>query len=58
MYKAVSIFLIVIVALGMFGKLRVLKLKKPKGIRRAQKCKTCGNYVIGVEPCTCNKNAK
>ena len=58
MIKAVSLFLIVILALGMFGKLRIPKIKKPKGLRRAQKCKSCGNYLIGIDPCKCKKSTR
>jgi len=58
MVKAVSIFLIVILVLGMFGKLRILKFRKPRDLPRAKKCKTCGNYLIGIDPCKCEKSAK
>ena len=58
MIKAVSLFLIFILALGMFGKLRMPKIGKRKGLPRAQKCKSCGNYLIGIDPCKCKKNTR
>lgn len=58
MVKAVSLFLIVILVLGMFGKLRVPKIRKPRDLPRAKKCKSCGNYLIGIDPCKCKKKAQ
>ncbi|MGE4611365.1 MAG: hypothetical protein AAED33_08230 [Paracoccaceae bacterium] len=55
MIKAVSLFLIAILVLGIFGKLRMPKFRKPRDLPRAKKCKTCGNYLIGIEPCKCKK---
>jgi hypothetical protein len=56
MVKVVSLFLIAILALGMFGKLRVPKIRK--GPRKARKCKSCGNYLIGDAPCQCKKSSR
>lgn len=56
MVKVVSLFLIAILALGMFGKLRVPKIRKRGGVPKAKKCKSCGNYLIGDTPCQCKKS--
>ncbi|WP_121067164.1 hypothetical protein [Chachezhania antarctica] len=48
--KAVSLFLIAMVVLAMFGRLRVPGSKK---IGAALKCPSCGSYRIGRGPCTC-----
>jgi uncharacterized OB-fold protein len=47
--KIVSFFLIGMVALAMFGRLRV------PGAQRlmARKCKACGKHLIGRAPCDC-----
>ena len=49
--KIISLFLIGIGVLAMFGKLRVLKPKpKPKAVVI---CKDCGSHIIGKGPCAC-----
>ena len=49
--KIVTIFLIVIAVLAMFGRLR---LRLPGLDRRAQaKCPRCGRHKIGKGPCPC-----
>lgn len=59
--KAVSLFLIGMLVLGMFGKLRMPKPpqfpKKRRGnpVADAKKCKDCGGYIIGDQPCSCKK---
>lgn len=58
MVKVVSLFLIAILALGMFGKLRMPKIGKRTGVPKAKKCKTCGTYLIGKAPCTCKKTSR
>ncbi len=52
--KIVSLFLIFMAVLAMFGKLRV------PGLRRLQsaKCRSCGRYRIGKGPCPCGKGNK
>ena len=50
--RIVLLFLIVIVALGMFGKLR-LPGRKPLDRLDARKCPACGTYRIGKGPCPC-----
>ncbi len=54
--KAVTLFLIAMMVLGMFGKLRFPKLPKmtKRGqIPTARKCKTCGKYILDGKPCSC-----
>jgi len=58
MVKVVSLFLIGMLVLAMFGKLRVPKLpkiKRRKPIQTAKKCGKCGAYKIDGKPCNCNK---
>ena len=55
--KSVVLFLVGMMVLGMFGKLR-RKSRDPDPDRRietAQKCKTCGNFVIGRSPQPCSR---
>lgn len=49
--KIVSLFLVFIVVLGMFGKLSLLLPKK----MRTAKCPTCGRHRIGQGACPCGK---
>ncbi|ABV92387.1 hypothetical protein Dshi_0641 [Dinoroseobacter shibae DFL 12 = DSM 16493] len=54
MIKAVTIFLVGMAILAMFGKLRLpyigrVSLKKPV------KCKSCGRYLLSSDPCSCGK---
>lgn len=52
--KAVTLFLIAMIVLGMFGKLRLPKLPQQKQkLKSATKCKACGGYVLGDAPCPC-----
>jgi hypothetical protein len=56
--KIVSLFLIFIVVLAMFGKLRTagrwLGLsRRAKPIEKPGKCPTCGAYRVGKGPCPC-----
>lgn len=54
MLKIVSLFLVGMAVLAMFGKLRLpyvgrVALKKPR------KCKSCGRYLLSNDPCSCGK---
>lgn len=49
--KIVSLFLVFIVVLGMFGKLSLLLPRK----LRAGKCPVCGRHRIGKGPCPCGE---
>ncbi|MDJ1016481.1 MAG: hypothetical protein QNJ35_08225 [Paracoccaceae bacterium] len=51
--KIVTFFLIFMIILGMFGK---LKVNFPGRARLASaKCPKCGRYRIGKGPCPCGK---
>lgn len=50
--KIVSLFLVFIAVLGMFGKLSLLI---PKKLRKTAVCKACGRHKIGKGPCPCGK---
>ena len=49
--KIVSFFLIGMVMLAMFGRLRFPGQNK----LASMKCDRCGRYRIGKGPCSCNK---
>jgi len=56
--KAVSLFLIGMIALAMFGRLRTPKIKNPlkrNAPLEAKKCPKCGSYVLGSDTCDCEK---
>jgi hypothetical protein len=58
MVKVVTFFLIGMMVLALFGKLRMPKLptmKKRKTVQAAGKCTKCGAYKIGSKPCSCGK---
>ncbi|MGA1180748.1 MAG: hypothetical protein ACO3U1_09080 [Marivivens sp.] len=49
--KGITLFLIAMLVLGMFGKLRFPSV----GPRRDGKCAKCGRHRIGKGPCACGK---
>jgi hypothetical protein len=49
--KAVSLFLIGMLVLAMFGKLRIPGADK----LQSRKCRKCGRYKIGKGPCKCGR---
>lgn len=51
--KIVTIFLVFIAVLGMFGKLYWLLPKRRE--KKAARCETCGRHLIGSGPCDCKK---
>ena len=51
MVKAVTLFLVVVAVLAMFGRLSLLL---PKPLRPA-KCAACGRHRIGKGACPCDK---
>lgn len=57
--KIISLFLIFMVVLGMFGKLRIpwrgrLQGRDAQGrLTRPRKCRDCGRFVIGGGDCDC-----
>ncbi|WP_350141403.1 hypothetical protein [Roseovarius sp.] len=52
--KIVVLFLVAMGVLAMFGKLRFPGQKR----LAAAKCRKCGRYRIGKEPCSCEKGRK
>lgn len=59
--KFVSLFLVVIVVLAMFGKLGWLGSLAPKRMRDATRrkpvtCLKCGRHIIGSHGCDCQKS--
>ncbi|MCE8009179.1 MAG: hypothetical protein HEP69_19585 [Aestuariivita sp.] len=52
--KIVSLFLIFIALLAMFGKLRVPGVQRLK----SAKCRSCGRYRIGKGPCDCGAGGR
>ena len=57
--KIVSLFLIGIAVLAMFGRLRVPGAARRIGKRetpaKPKKCRHCGAYMIGGGPCPCRR---
>jgi len=55
--KIVSLFLIFIAALAMFGRLRVPGRRGGIALGRSgsRKCPHCGRHRIGSGPCPCGK---
>ena len=57
MVKVVTLFLIVVLALAMFGKLgwigRLGPSRRPPRVARPATCLHCGRHVIGTGPCDC-----
>jgi len=51
--KAVTLFLIAMLVLGMFGKLRIPKVRAKRLADKKAKCARCGAYRIGTGPCNC-----
>jgi hypothetical protein len=49
--KGISLFLIGMLVLAMFGKLRFPSISQ----RRDGKCPKCGQHKIGKGPCACGK---
>ena len=50
--RVILLFLVVIAALAMFGRLR-LPLPKRRDRLEARKCSKCGTYRIGKGACRC-----
>jgi ribosomal protein L32 len=58
MVKVVSLFLIFILVLAMFGRLRLPKIQNPLKREKVQpsvKCSKCGRYNLAGEACACGK---
>lgn len=50
-FKIVTLFLVGMGVLAMFGKLRVPKIKAYE----TRKCPKCGTFRIGKSPCICER---
>jgi hypothetical protein len=50
-FKIVTLFLVVIAVLAMFGKMHWLGGKR----LASAKCRSCGRYRIGRGPCACGE---
>ncbi len=55
MLKAVTLFLIAMLVLGMFGKLRFPKRPQLKSMSKPKKCKHCGGFIVDDGPCPCRE---
>ncbi len=51
--KIVTLFLVGMVVLAMFGRLRYPGQKR----LQSMKCSRCGRYRIGKGPCSCRKSS-
>jgi len=63
MIKVVTLFLVVIVVLAMFGKLGWLGTLAPRSLRRGLDrktviCKDCRRHIIGRSGCDCAQGPK
>jgi len=63
MIKAVLVFLLVMLAIGMVGNAlfpgRIgSSVKKRLGLANPATCKRCGRYVIGSKGCDCKKGGR
>ena len=53
LFKAVTLFLVFMAVLAMFGKLRLPKM--PGKLVNRGKCRHCGAPKVGSGPCPCKK---
>jgi len=53
-FKIVTLFLVVMAVLAMFGKLKVPGLKRLQSAR----CPKCKRFRIGKGPCACSKGGR
>jgi hypothetical protein len=51
--KIVTLFLVFIAVLGIFGKLYWLLPRRAK--KKTAKCAKCGRHLIGPGPCDCER---
>ncbi len=56
MLKIVTLFLVFMAVLAMFGRLRLPKITRRGGLPKPRYCKQCGQYKLRGETCEqCNK---
>lgn len=53
--KIISLFLVFMAVLAMFGRLRAPKIVEKMKLKKPGKCKNCGNFKIGKGPCACER---
>ncbi|MFQ3348568.1 MAG: hypothetical protein ACI9O0_000786 [Paracoccaceae bacterium] len=60
MLKIITLFLIAMGVMAMFGKLRFPSLPKRRGgaLAKPKTCPKCGGYIIGKTGCNCAPNTK
>lgn len=51
MLKIVTLFLVFMAVLAMFGRLRLPKITKRNGLPKPRLCKTCRRYNLRGGPC-------
>lgn len=54
-FKIITLFLVGMAVLAMFGKLKVPKIGPKLGSKKVKTCAKCGSYKIGKGPCPCRK---
>lgn len=54
--KIVTLFLIFMGVLAMFGKLRIPGARWGRKTLDNRKCRSCGRYKIGKGPCPCGRD--
>lgn len=56
LFKIITLFLVAMAVLAMFGRLRLGRGAPRKDLpRRPRKCPDCGGFIIGKGPCGCRK---
>lgn len=53
--KIISLFLIGMAVLALFGRLRIRRPGNPDLPPKPRKCPECGAYIIGSGPCGCEQ---
>lgn len=53
--KIISLFLIGMAVLALFGRLRIRRRDNPDLPPKPRKCPECGAYIIGSGPCGCEQ---
>ncbi|OCX66509.1 hypothetical protein BFP70_04595 [Thioclava sp. SK-1] len=53
--KIMSIFLVVMAVMAIFGKLRMPRVASPRFLKRRGRCTHCHRPKIGSGPCPCKE---
>jgi hypothetical protein len=51
MLKIVTLFLVFMAVLAMFGRLRLPKMKRGQDLPKPRLCKSCGRFMLRGGPC-------